>query len=740
MAQSMDTADSSDDLIAELARLMAEDAQGETAEATRPAADAHVRPSERMNKLHGENVVRIPGQGGAMRQLTPVTDRSPEAEIEAPNSGRSAGAFENAFSAKSSASAPRAGVDVPAASQRDEGDTLTALVGRADAADASETNASEEMDVAAEEDGFDPIAALIEQNEAQLRDAQDAMQREERSAAIRAEALREAEARVAAQRQADAERRELTRLEAQLNMGHSAESEAPEPKAQEPQASQAPVAARNGASPARQDHFNTPPVFGLGSAPEARKPATPLDEIESLIGDAVRVGVQARQVQAGAVEAAPSARSAQQDPGIRDAADAAEAAIVAATQASGETPARYVETDAHDERADTVRLDRDHDEMPVRRRGRVMVPVAAGLVLVAAAAGLYWVYGVNGGDVGSVPFLVSNTTDAKVAANVTSESGDSANSAVFSQLEGSSGEDAPAEQLVSRDQAANGLDTPEIRQVETDDPALGLANRKVRTVTVRPDGTIVTGDDAVAANEVLPIDRPNVPELPASEGGDAGTFSVASVGNALVDTAAAGVSEADSAQATMESLIAAANQTSDGDVAAVSSEAVTPGAETVTTDFPLPLPRPAARIANAAPQTPTLPTQQAVTRPPSNSEAVDLIAGSANDALTTQSISAPTVLVEPVALVQSSGAVDNGGPYVQLASLRSAEQANASLETITRRYQNVFQGQQAMVKEIDLADRGIYYRVLLPAASLLSANEVCTNIKAAGGDCFVRSN
>lgn len=40
-----------------------------------------------------------------------------------------------------------------------------------------------------------------------------------------------------------------------------------------------------------------------------------------------------------------------------------------------------------------------------------------------------------------------------------------------------------------------------------------LANRKVRTVTVRPDGTIVSGDDALAGNEALPIDRPNGPQV-----------------------------------------------------------------------------------------------------------------------------------------------------------------------------------------------------------------------------------
>src|SRR5690606_31628620 len=71
------------------------------------------------------------------------------------------------------------------------------------------------------------------------------------------------------------------------------------------------------------------------------------------------------------------------------------------------------------------------------------------------------------------------------------------------------------EQLLSRDQT----DVNEVTQAAAapDVSAEGLANRKVRTVTVRPDGTIVSGDNSLAGSTILPVDRPNVPAVPGAE-------------------------------------------------------------------------------------------------------------------------------------------------------------------------------------------------------------------------------
>ena len=98
-------------------------------------------------------------------------------------------------------------------------------------------------------------------------------------------------------------------------------------------------------------------------------------------------------------------------------------------------------------------------------------------------------------------------------------------SVVFGELDGT---ETPAadEQLVSRDDSAE-TSVADVATPVGDDTATGtgdtaaseseLANRKVRTVTVRPDGTIVSGDEAVAGNETLPVDRPVVPDLPGAD-------------------------------------------------------------------------------------------------------------------------------------------------------------------------------------------------------------------------------
>jgi hypothetical protein len=52
------------------------------------------------------------------------------------------------------------------------------------------------------------------------------------------------------------------------------------------------------------------------------------------------------------------------------------------------------------------------------------------------------------------------------------------------------------------------------------------------------------------------------------------------------------------------------------------------------------------------------------------------------------------------------------------------------------RFGPLFGGANLEVQRVDLGERGIYYRVRVPANSLQEANSICTNVKAAGGDCF----
>jgi hypothetical protein len=42
-----------------------------------------------------------------------------------------------------------------------------------------------------------------------------------------------------------------------------------------------------------------------------------------------------------------------------------------------------------------------------------------------------------------------------------------------------------------------------------------------------------------------------------------------------------------------------------------------------------------------------------------------------------------------------------------------------------------------VIQSADLGQKGTWYRVKLPAASLADAQSACANIKASGGDCIV---
>ena len=87
----------------------------------------------------------------------------------------------------------------------------------------------------------------------------------------------------------------------------------------------------------------------------------------------------------------------------------------------------------------------------------------------------------------------------------------------------------------------------------------------------------------------------------------------------------------------------------------------------------------------------------------------------------------------PAAAPVSSG---SAAAYVQLSSSPSEAEANASVRSLTTRYGSMFGGSQLIVVSADLGQKGTWYRVKLPVSSLSSAQSICADIKASGGDCF----
>jgi len=519
------------------------------------------------------------------------------------------------------------------------------------------------------------------------------------------------------------------------------------PRAAEPDRfTMAPNAGLNMRVPASQP-LNAP----VTRAPEPPAPmdSDPMSEIENLIGEAVRVELSpgpvrvqtAQPVVAPHVEFEPeqdvedeihsdpppivpplTTQFAPRRAAIKDEGHAAaEDAILAAAAATG-TPVERLEPSMSDE--SPYRRLKVKPQRNASGGLRQYVGMAvAGTLLLAAGLGLYWV--LNMGRAASVdtatkaPQLTASTAAVKETPRVVDKPvTDVAKSPVLQQMAGAS--TAPsAEQLVTTDQTAGtaptAVDTaPAVAAADGDLSEGGLANRKVRTVTVRPDGTIVSGDDAVAGNAALPVDRPNVPSVPSTEttnllGNDTTTQVAATNSSAptplvdIPDTPATTTATADDTQPVIDTTIVPPKPIS----FPVRSTATAPAAAA-----------PRSSVNAVIDQTPT--------------GQINLLGA---DSLAPPKATAPTATAP--AKVATAAPAGGGAPaYVQIASSLSEADANAAVKAATAKFGSVFEGNKLMVQQADLGTKGIRWRVRLPASSLADANGICAQIKALGGDCF----
>lgn len=344
----------------------------------------------------------------------------------------------------------------------------------------------------------------------------------------------------------------------------------------------------------------------------------------------------------------------------------------------------------------------------LRLNRAVAGPLVAVGLLAVAGGGLYWMLGQGGATTGPAPLLVADTTPTKEVPEADATT-PAPQSIVFNEISGT--DTGAEEQIVSRDQA----DTEAVVAATTATPGTGviadagsttvdpnqdgLVNRKVRTVTVRPDGTIVSGEDSLAGSAILPVDRPNVPEVPGAETG-------------TPDLIASVTAEAEAAAAAEAAT-----------PAAPSVPAAEPGSNIAVVD---------AAGAQLAGRTVRVPMQR-----PSDFAS---IASAAVAAANAAPALAPLPATTPVAVAPTPVAAAPSGTaaaYVQMASQRSEADAQQTAQAVSTRYGVLFGGAAPEVHRVDLGERGIYYRVLVPAPSRESAANICTNVKAAGGDCLL---
>lgn len=79
-----------------------------------------------------------------------------------------------------------------------------------------------------------------------------------------------------------------------------------------------------------------------------------------------------------------------------------------------------------------------------------------------------------------------------------------------------------------------------------------------------------------------------------------------------------------------------------------------------------------------------------------------------------------------------------GAALLQIGAYRTREAAAASWAALRTRYPEVTVALRDDLQEIDLGERGLWYRLRIgPFGSADAANITCNLLKAQGGDCFV---
>jgi SPOR domain len=93
------------------------------------------------------------------------------------------------------------------------------------------------------------------------------------------------------------------------------------------------------------------------------------------------------------------------------------------------------------------------------------------------------------------------------------------------------------------------------------------------------------------------------------------------------------------------------------------------------------------------------------------------------------------------ASVNPSAHAAGGGSYVQVTSRRTEAEAQADFRAMQAKFPGQLSGREAVIRRADLGEKGTYFRALVgPFASAEEAAQLCSGLKAAGGNCIVQRN
>lgn len=301
-------------------------------------------------------------------------------------------------------------------------------------------------------------------------------------------------------------------------------------------------------------------------------------------------------------------------------------------------------------------------------------------------------------------------------------------------LEGRSNNDGTSVKAEDRLAASDGTETGNGATVAE---ANGISPRKVRTLVVRPDGTIVARETPAAAET-------GDAAAAASNGSNTGTASSAESTTAAGDaTRTVALAPANSSAPAANTAPVTTAPAADSTLVASTSSDETSGASTVTGESEnLPPIEADLRNTGAVPVPGSKPGGQTTGAQTAAATGTETVQPAASAPVpSARPAQQPVNVVEAVneqGNLAGSAPTNNPGGYVmQISSQPTEAGAQESYRNLSRRYASIIGGRGVSIQRANIANRGVFYRVRIPAGSRAEATQLCNQYKAAGGSCFV---
>ncbi|WP_189437149.1 SPOR domain-containing protein [Pseudovibrio japonicus] len=372
------------------------------------------------------------------------------------------------------------------------------------------------------------------------------------------------------------------------------------------------------------------------------------------------------------------------------------------------------------------------------RKGLMAAASIVAIAVVGGAGFFMFDFGGTASDATPPPIIRADTSPMKETPSP-SEQPTTDTAKVFSPQEAA--QPVSGEKMVQREDAAVTPLPPAADETDTVRSNAFDINptKKVRTVIVRPDGTIVqnnsTGSGTVSSSRPRVVTSATVRNSNPQTTGSTTPAVVTTPSNQwspLPDETLNTTRQVTTASVTRETQNAFA--TAPTTTSSQNTRNALLGVSVVPQSKPS---VPASVSPGSSVRSNTLAPLQSQAPARTSSAPLNL---TGNQGARTAAVSSQPVASTPTPGQGVLGEIPSGTYIVQVASVRTVEDARGQIRSYNRRYPNLMALVTPVITRADLGDKGVFYRIQVPFDGPTSANTFCGEFKTAGGDCYVRRN